>query len=241
MTLPADLERSLRALLGPRLLTDELSRMVYECDGLTHFREVPAAVTLPETREEVRDIVRACVAAGVPMTPRGAGTGLSGGALPAPGGVLIDTSKMKAILLIDPIDRIAIVEPGVVNAKLSEAAAEYGLFYAPDPSSQRVCTLGGNVANNSGGPHCFKHGNTARHVLGLVAVLPGGEVLDLSEPALSGGGPETGGLDLAGYLVGSEGTLGLVTEINRGLDSMLARDGYDTLAQAVGTKREDWL
>ena len=202
MTLPADLERSLRALLGSRLLTDELSRMVYECDGLTHFREVPAAVTLPETREEVRDIVRACAAAGVPMTPRGAGTGLSGGALPAPDGVLIDTSKMKGILLIDPIDRIAVVEPGVVNARLSEAAAEHGLFYAPDPSSQRVCTLGGNVAENAGGPHGLKYGSTAAHVLALEVVTEDGEFVEVGESS---------GLNLLAAFVGSEGTLGVVT------------------------------
>lgn len=159
-------------------------------------------MALPRTREEVAAIARLCCAAGAPMTPRGAGTGLSGGALPVAGGLLVDTSGMKRIVSIDAVDRVAVVEPGVVNAELSLAAAEHDLFYAPDPSSQRVCTLGGNVAENAGGPHGLKYGSTAGHVLALEVVTEDGEFLRLGEDD---------GLDLMAAFVGSEGTLGIVT------------------------------
>jgi glycolate oxidase subunit GlcD len=152
--------------------------------------------------------VRACREFGVPFVPRGAGTGLSGGAVAQGGGVVIECSRMDRIVEIDPVDRYAVVEPGVVNAELSKAAAPHGLFYAPDPSSQLVCTIGGNVAENSGGPHTLKYGTTTNHVLGLELVLPDGEVVQL--------GSRSGfanGYDLVGAVVGSEGTLGIVTQV----------------------------
>jgi len=181
--------------------------LVYECDGLTLHRAQPTAVVLPGSRDEVVAVVRACREAGVPFVPRGAGTGLSGGAVACGGGVVIECSRMDRIVEIDAVDRFARVEPGVVNAALSQAALPHGLFYAPDPSSQLVCTIGGNVAENSGGPHTLKYGTTTNHVLGLELVLPDGEVLSL--------GSETGfanGYDLVGAVVGSEGTLGVVTQ-----------------------------
>jgi glycolate oxidase subunit GlcD len=178
----------------------------YECDGLTLHSGRPGAVVLPRNRDEVQAVVRACRRAGVSFVPRGAGTGLSGGAVAADGGVVIECSLMKRILALDPVDRIAMVEPGVVNAELSRAAAPHGLLYAPDPSSQLVCTIGGNVAENSGGPHTLKYGTTTNHVLGLELVLPDGEVLALG--SATGFAP---GYDLVGAVVGSEGTTGIVT------------------------------
>jgi glycolate oxidase subunit GlcD len=163
-------------------------------------------VVLPRSRGEVQRIVRACRAAGVPFVPRGAGTGLSGGATADCGAVVIECSRMNRILELDAESRIALVEPGVVNLDLSRAAAPFGLFYAPDPSSQLVCTIGGNIAENSGGPHTLKYGTTTNHVLALEVVLPDGEALVLGSPA--GFAP---GYDLVGAVVGSEGTLGIVT------------------------------
>ena len=205
--LPPSLHDELRDVLGDRLLVDDASLFVYECDALTQFKRRPLAVTLPESTRDVQAIARACHAAKVSMTPRGAGTGLSGGALPAEtGGVLIDTSRMRRILEIDVVDRFAVVEPGLVNLHLSQAVTEHGLFYAPDPSSQMTCTIGGNIAENSGGPHCLKYGATTNHVLGVSIVLANGDLIEL-------GGPEGDGegLDLLGAFVGSEGTLGIVT------------------------------
>jgi glycolate oxidase subunit GlcD len=178
----------------------------YECDGLTLHTAQPAAVVFPRSREEVQAVVRACRAHGKPFVARGAGTGLSGGAIALEGGVVVECSRLNRILALDPVDRFAVVEPGVVNQELSRAAAPFGLFYAPDPSSQLVCTIGGNVAENSGGPHTLKYGTTTNHVLGLELVLPDGELVEL--------GSETGfapGYDLVGAVVGSEGTLGIVT------------------------------
>jgi glycolate oxidase subunit GlcD len=195
--------------LGPeRCLQDEALLLAYECDGLTHFRQRPRAVLFPESAAEVQRIVRAARAHRVPFTPRGAGTGLSGGAVAAPGGVVLEFARMNRILRIDPEDRLAVVEPGVVNARLSEAARPFGLAYAPDPSSQGVCTLGGNVAENSGGPHCLKSGATTNHVLALEVVLPDGELVTLGSPRAFSAGP-----DLRGLILGSEGTLGIVTAI----------------------------
>jgi glycolate oxidase subunit GlcD len=189
-------------------LFDAGQLLSYECDALTHYRRLPRAVVLPESTEEVQAIVKLCRSHQVPYTARGAGTGLSGGAVPAVGGILIEFSCMKRILSVDAINRFAVVQPGVVNATLSRQVAHLGLAYAPDPSSQTVCTLGGNVAENSGGPHCMKHGATVNHILALKVVLHDGEVVDLGSPAMG-----QRGLDLRGLLVGSEGTLGLVTEI----------------------------
>jgi glycolate oxidase len=198
----------LRAQLGARLHHRPEELLVYECDGLTIYKERPLAVAFPETTDEVVAIVRACDAAGVPFVARGAGTGLSGGARPVDGGILIATARMKRILHVDLDDRYAIVQPGVVNIMLTRAVAAAGFGYAPDPSSQMACTIGGNVAENSGGPHCLKHGMTTRHVLGLTVVLPDGRVARLGGPE-----PDAPGYDLVGVFVGSEGTLGIATEI----------------------------
>ncbi len=187
-------------------LTRSEELFAYECDGLTLHTARPAAVVFPRTREQVQAIVRACRRHGVPFVARGAGTGLSGGAIAEGGGVVVECSRMNRVLAIEPVDRFAIVEPGVVNLDLSRAAAPFGLFYAPDPSSQLVCTIGGNVAENSGGPHTLKYGTTTNHVLGLELVLPDGEVVELGGP--TGVAP---GYDLVGAVVGSEGTLGIVT------------------------------
>lgn len=201
--------RELRRLLGSeRCLTEPGRLMSYECDALTHFKSTPAAVALPESTEEVQAVVRACVRHQVPFTPRGAGTGLSGGAVPADGGVIIEFSRMRRVLDVDVENRLARVEPGVVNADLSRHVAEHGLAYAPDPSSQTVCTLGGNVAENSGGPHCLKHGATTNHILAVKMVTVEGEVMELGTPVIG-----AAGLDLRGVVLGSEGTLGIVTEI----------------------------
>jgi len=178
---------------------------VYECDGLTLHSGRPIAVVLPRSREEVQRVVALCGEHGVPFVPRGAGTGLSGGALAADA-VVIECSRMNRILEVNASDRYAVVEPGVVNADLSKATSAEGLFYAPDPSSQQVCTIGGNVAENSGGPHTLKYGTTTNHVLGLELVLPSAEVVELG--STTGWAP---GYDLVGAVVGSEGTLGVVT------------------------------
>jgi glycolate oxidase subunit GlcD len=185
---------------------DEL--LVYECDGLTLHTADPSAVVFPESREEVQAIVRACRKHRVPFVPRGAGTGLSGGALANDGAVVIECSRLNKIRALDPENRLALVEPGVVNADLSAAARPHGLFYAPDPSSQLACTLGGNVAENSGGPHTLKYGTTTDHVVALELVLPDGSCFELGSP--TGFAP---GFDWVGAVVGSEGTLGVVTAI----------------------------
>src|SRR6202045_2785724 len=158
----------LREIYGAgNVITDPLELRTYECDGLTSHRSVPALAALPRTAAEVASVVAACAAAGVPFVARGSGTGLSGGALPREDGVLIVMSRMRSIIEIDPVSRRAVVEPGVTNLSVSKAAAPFGLFYAPDPSSQVVCSVGGNVAENSGGGDCLKNGFTVNHVLGL--------------------------------------------------------------------------
>jgi glycolate oxidase subunit GlcD len=215
----------LRAIVGTDaclVRDDEL--FVYECDALTLGPVKPGAVVLPASTDEVARVVRACRAAGVPFVPRGAGTGLSGGAQPVDGAVIVECSRMNAILDVDVANRLAVVQPGVVNADLSKLVAPHGLFYAPDPSSQLACTLGGNVAENSGGPHTLKYGTTTNHVLALEMVLPDGEAVRLGDAA----GP-FGGYDLVGAVVGSEGTLGIVTEatvrltpVPEGVETLLA-------------------
>jgi glycolate oxidase len=200
----AELLRGLREIYpAERLLTEPARVAPYESDALTSFRRRPEAVVLPETREEVVDTVRACHRERVPFVARGSGTSLSGGSLPVEGGIVIGLNRLNRILRLDPLERVAVVEPGVINAHVSRAAAAHGLFYAPDPSSQSICTIGGNIAFNSGGAHCLKHGMTASHVLGLEAVLPDGEVARLD----SGVGP-----DWVGGFVGSEGLFGIVLE-----------------------------
>lgn len=179
----------------------------YEFDG-TVERSVPHAVVLPGTAEETARVVRTCRALGVPLTPRGAGTGLSGGAVAARRGVVLSTARMRRVLEVDPVDRVAVVEPGVANLEISRQAAAFGLYYPPDPSSQAACTIGGNVAENAGGPHCLALGVTQNFVCGLEVVTAGGEVRWLGGRAL-----ESPGFDLRGAFIGSEGTLGVVTKV----------------------------
>src|SRR5579863_6529355 len=205
----AALAPAMREICGPAdVLTDPLQLRTYECDGLTSHRTVPALVVLPESAAEVAAVVRLCASSGVPFVARGSGTGLSGGAVPHAAGVLIVMSRMRRVLEIDPIARRAIVEPGVTNLAVSEAARPFGYFYAPDPSSQVVCSVGGNVAENSGGAHCLKHGFTVNHVLGLEIVTPAGELTWLGD-----GTGAANGYDLLGAFTGSEGTLGIVTKV----------------------------
>jgi len=205
MALTSELTR----ISGPaNVITDPQDLRTYECDGLTAHRCSPGLVVLPSTAEQVAQVVRACLRAQVPYIARGSGTGLSGGALPRADGVLIVMSRMREVLAIDPASRRAIVEPGVTNLAVSKAAEPYGLFYAPDPSSQQVCSVGGNVAENSGGAHCLKHGFTVHHVTGLQIVTPQGELTWLGD-----GTGVSPGYDLLGVFVGSEGTLGIVTKI----------------------------
>ena len=202
------LVEALRAAAGEdAVLSRPEELFVYECDALTHHSGRPSAVVLPRTADEVVACVSACAREGVPFVPRGAGTGLSGGAIAFEGAVVIECARMDRILEIDPLDRVAVVQPGVVNAALSKAAAPYGLHFAPDPSSQQACTLGGNVAENSGGPHTLKYGSTTGHVLAVELVLASGDRVRLGSRA--GGDP---GYDLVGVVVGSEGTFGVVTE-----------------------------
>ena len=199
----------LRAELGDRKVIDDRQELrTYECDGLAHYKVTPALVVLPETTAEVAAVVRACAQAGVPFVARGSGTGLSGGALPHADGVLVVTSRMRRILEIDRDGQRAVVEPGVINLQVTKAAAPHGYYYAPDPSSQQVCSIGGNVAENSGGAHCLKYGFTTNHVLGVELVAPDGEVV-----RIGGKAPDPPGYDLLGAVVGSEGTLGIATEV----------------------------
>ena len=190
------------------LLVDDEDLRPYECDGLTAFRELPLAVCLPENEGQVIDVLRTCHQLGVPVVARGAGTGLSGGAMPHAQGVVLSLARFNRILQVDRDSRTAIVQPGVRNLAVSEAAAPYGLYYAPDPSSQIACTLGGNVAENSGGVHCLKYGLTVHNVLRIRVVSIEGEVFEIGSAA-----PDAPGYDLLALLIGSEGMLGVVTEI----------------------------
>jgi glycolate oxidase len=196
-----------RLLPVDRVLWRDYDLMLYEYDGSID-KQRPAAVAFPLSTEEVNQVVRACHRLGVPYTARGAGTGLSGGAIPAAGGVLISLARMTRILDIDVENLRAVVEPGVVNLRLGQAVAEFGLTYVPDPSSQKACTIGGNVGENSGGPHTLRYGVTTNHTLGLEVVLPDGEVIQVG-----GSAADAPGYDLVGLIVGSEGTLGIVTRI----------------------------
>ena len=183
-------------------------RATYAMDGLPTHRRLPDVVVLPGSREELIAIIRLLAAHRIPFVPRGAGTGLSGGALAGAGAVLVVLTRLNRIVKVDPKNRLAIVEPGVVNARLSAAARPHGLHYAPDPSSQTACTIGGNVAENAGGPHCLKYGVTANHVLALEVVLASGQTVELGSP-----GGEPWGPDLVGLFVGSEGNFGVATRI----------------------------
>ncbi len=197
----------MQAVARERVLWRDDELLLYEYDALSASR-LPSAVVFPETTAEVVQVVRLAAAKSVPLIPRGAGTGLSGGAIAAKGGIVLSLARMKQILEIDAENRRAKVQPGVVNLDLSAAVADEGLYYAPDPSSQKACTIGGNVAENSGGPHTLAYGVTTNHVLGLEAVLANGEVIHTGGKTW-----DRPGYDLTGVMVGSEGTLGIVTEI----------------------------
>ncbi len=200
---------ALESIVGKRsLLVRREELLVYECDGLTSYRQRPKVVVLPRSTAQVAAVVQVCDRYRVPFVPRGAGTGLSGGALPRENSILIVTTLMKEILRVDLENRVVVVQPGVVNDWVTQAVAGAGFFYAPDPSSQVVCSIGGNVAENSGGVHCLKYGVTTNHVLGLELVLPTGQIVHLG-----GDTPEGPGYDLTGLVVGAEGTLGIVTAV----------------------------
>ena len=199
--------------LSPILAEDALlwqpeDTIPYECDGLAAYRKMPLAVALPETEDQVVRILKACHAMQIPIVPRGSGTGLSGGAMPIEQGLVLSLAKFKKITKIDPFTRTAVVQPGVRNLAISEAVAKHGLYYAPDPSSQIACSIGGNVNENSGGVHCLKYGLTLHNVLRVRAVLMNGDVVEFGGMA-----PDAPGLDLLAVLIGSEGMLGIVTEI----------------------------
>ena len=231
--MPETVLQRVASLLRPgRLLQQPEQLAAYESDGLTAYRASPLAVAMPETAEEVIALVRFCHAEGLPFVARGSGTSLSGGSLPVAGGLVIALNRLNRILHLDPEQRIAVVEPGVINTHVTEAAARHGLYYAPDPSSQSVCTIGGNVAFNSGGAHCLKYGMTSNHVLGIKAVLATGEVVEWG-----GASRENVGPDWCGLFTGNEGLFGIALEITLQLlprpecyHTVLA--GYRTLEQA---------
>ena len=208
--------------------------LVFEYDGSID-KGMPAAVVFPRTTEEVSAVVKLARAAGLPIVPRGAGTGLSGGAIPLEPGVIVALTRMKRIVEVDPANRLAVVEPGVINLDITKAVTRHGLYYAPDPSSQKACSIGGNIAENSGGPHCLAYGSTTNHVLALEVVLPDGEIVWLGDRT-----GEAPGYDLRGVFIGSEGTLGIVTKmvlrlmtVPETIRTMLAI--YDRLEGASGT------
>ncbi len=204
-----NLAHDLASIVGQRHVREaRAERMTFAMDGLPTHRRVPDIVVLPGSREELIAVVRLLAALGVPFVPRGAGTGLSGGALADEGSVLLVLTRLNRILKIDKNNRYAVVEPGVVNAKLGAAARPASLQYAPDPSSQTACTIGGNVAENAGGPHCLKYGVTANHILALELLLADGSVVEIGSP-----GGESWGPDLVGVFVGSEGNFGIATKI----------------------------
>ena len=207
--MPESFIEELRHVCGAEaVLHEPLQLLTYECDALPHLRVTPAIVVLPQSAGQVQEVVRACAKAGVPFVARGHGTGLSGGALPVPGGIVISLARLNRVLEIDIPNRRVVVEPGVTNLEITRRVAPFGYYYAPDPSSQQVCSIGGNVAENSGGAHCLKYGFTTHHVLAIEAVLPNGELV-----TIGGALADTPGPDLLGLLIGSEGTLGIVTRI----------------------------
>lgn len=231
------LVRALQEIVGPRnVIHDPGELRAYDCDGYTIERCLPRAVVLPASTAEVARVVRLLYQAGIPFIPRGAGTGLSGGAIPRGGEVIIGLSRMTRLLEVDLRNHRATVEAGHINLRLTQAVQDQGFYYAPDPSSGSACTLGGNVAENSGGPHCLKYGVTTNHVLGLTLVTCTGEVLKLGGKSL-----DTPGYDLVGILIGSEGTMGIVTEITvrllrkpQGVKTVLALfDSVQAASEAV--------
>ena len=197
-----------RFLPSEHIIADQASLRAYECDGLTAYKQRPMLVALPDTTQQVSQILRVCSDLGVKIVPRGAGTSLSGGALPVADGLMIGLAKFNQILEIDYHNRCAVVQSGVTNLAISEAVRSHGFYYAPDPSSQIACTIGGNVAENSGGVHCLKYGLTTHNILGLECVVPNGRVIRLGGKAL-----DSAGYDLIGVLTGSEGLLAVITEV----------------------------
>jgi len=236
IALPAALSQELAAVVGPEgIVAAPAALVVYECDGYTLERAVPQLVVLPRTTDEVAQVVRAAWRAGVPFVPRGAGTGLSGGCLAMPAPLVVGTSRMRTIRAIDLPNRRLVAEAGVVNAEVSRVVRSAGLQYVPDPSSQNACTIGGNVAENSGGPHTLKYGVTTNHLLGVELVLPDGEVVQLGDAI-----DDTLGYDLTGVVCGAEGTMGIVTAATLRLEplpeavtTMLAI--FATVAEATTT------
>jgi glycolate oxidase len=234
-------DRLRRALGAENVLAGKSDLVVYECDGFTIEKNRPDVAVFPRSTADVQAVVRLCNEAGVPFLPRGAGTSLAGGCLPVGGGVMIVLTRMKEILEINLRDRYAVVQPGVVNVWLTQALKGSGYHYAPDPSSQGACTIGGNVATNSGGPHTLKYGVTVNHVLGVEAVLADGSVVQLGGPA-----EDPLGLDLVGAIVGSEGTLAIVTKVwvrltrdPQGYRTMLGvfdsvEDATNTISEIIG-------
>ncbi|MFZ6710823.1 FAD-linked oxidase C-terminal domain-containing protein [Undibacterium sp. TC9W] len=204
-----DLVRALRQQLPAHcILYDEEDTRPYECDGLAAYRQLPMVVTLPENESQVISIINICREKQIAIVPRGAGTGLSGGAMPIADGLVLSTAKLNKIIKVDAYARTAVVQPGVRNLAISEAVSAHGLYYAPDPSSQIACTIGGNVAENSGGVHCLKYGLTVHNVMAVRAITMEGEVMELG-----GGALDAPGLDLLAVFIGSEGMLGIVTEV----------------------------
>ncbi len=223
----------LAAILPPSaLLTAAEETRPYECDGLTVYRELPAAVAIPDNEAQVVEILRRCHAARVPVVARGAGTSLSGGAMPDKSGVLLSLAKFRRVLAVDPLARTAVVQPGVRNLSITEAAAPFGLYYAPDPSSQIACTIGGNVAENAGGVHCLKYGLTVHNVHRVRGVLITGEVVEFGADA-----PDSPGYDLLALINGSEGLLAVITEVTVKLTpkpqhAQVALAAFDDIVQA---------
>src|SRR5215211_1114518 len=202
--------RTMESILGAEGVISEREQLrSYECDGLMNYRVIPDLVVLPETAEQVQRIVKTCYDEGIPFVARGSGTGLSGGALPVESGVLVVMSRMRKILEVDIPNQRVVVEPGVINVWVSQEVADEGYYYAPDPASQIVSSIGGNLAENSGGVHCLKYGFTTNHVMGAEVVLPDGSVVHIG----GGKSPDAPGYELLGAFVGSEGTLGIATKI----------------------------
>ncbi|HEU4494396.1 MAG TPA: FAD-binding protein, partial [Rubrobacteraceae bacterium] len=202
--------RTMQSILGPEgVITEREQLRSYECDGLMNYRVIPELVVLPETAAQVQAIVRVCFDEGIPFVARGSGTGLSGGALPVESGILIVLSRMRKILEVDIPNQRIVVEPGVINMWVSNEVADAGYYYAPDPASQIVSSIGGNLAENSGGVHCLKYGFTTNHVMGAEIVLPDGSMVNIG----GGKAPDAPGYELLGAFVGSEGTLGIATKI----------------------------
>ncbi|HUR35658.1 MAG TPA: FAD-binding protein, partial [Vicinamibacterales bacterium] len=226
------------ALPAGTVVRDHSELVIYESDALVHLRSTPGAVVLPTSAEDVQTVVRLCHRHGVPFVARGHGTGLSGGALPHADGVLIVLSRLNRVLDIDIPNQRVVVEPGVTNLEITRRVSPFGSYYAPDPSSQSVCSIGGNIAENSGGAHCLKYGFTVHHVLGVEVVLPNSDLVTIGGTTL-----DTPGLDLLGVLIGSEGTLGVVTKATLRLlrkpqavlTLLAAFDSIDTAGGAVSS------